>query len=404
MTRVRNLSKLTRLIVRVVSRAVRVQHASLFLWDKASQRYVLTASHGPRRLAVQSRYALEMTHALIQWLHEHRRVLSKEELAQAPHPTIDQELTNLGASLIVPGLIEHELVGFLALGEKLSGAGYSPDDLNAFSTLANEAAVAIENAKSYEELVKVNDQLRIAYNRLVEQERFAAAGQFATGMAHEIKNPLSAIKTFAEYLPEKYQDPMFREKFFRIVQAEIDRINTIVRELLDFAKPSPLQLQPIDVSQLLEDTLGLLSNQLLKQGVDVRRSFHDNGFTIQADPNQLRQVILNVLLNSLEAMPSGGRLEVSTTVRDGQAILRVIDTGCGIPPEHQGKLFDPFFTTKERGMGLGLAIVKGVVERHGGRITISSRPGAGTTVELALPLADVRRQTTDDRPQTNKEG
>jgi len=345
-----------------------------------------------------------MAHELIRWLHEHRQVLSKEELAHVPHPTIEQELTNLGASLIVPGLIEHELVGFLALGEKLSGAGYSPDDLNAFSTLANEAAVAIENAKSYEELVKVNDQLRIAYNRLVEQERFAAAGQFATGMAHEIKNPLSAIKTFAEYLPEKYQDPMFREKFFRIVQAEIDRINTIVRELLDFAKPSPLQLQPIDVSQLLEDTLGLLSNQLLKQGVDVRRSFHDNGFTIQADPNQLRQVILNVLLNSLEAMPSGGRLEVSTTVRDGQAILRVIDTGCGIPPEHQGKLFDPFFTTKERGMGLGLAIVKGVVERHGGRITISSRPGAGTTVELALPLADVRRQTTDDRPQTNKEG
>ncbi len=388
MTQVRSLSKLTKLIVRVVSRTVRVQHASLFLWDKETQRYLLAASHGPKRLAIQSRYGLEPSHELIQWLREHRKVLSREEPPQGSHPVVEQELAALRAALIVPGLIEDELVGFLVLGEKLSGAGYSSDDLHAFSTLAHEAAIAIENAKSYEELLKVNQQLRVAYDRLVEQERMVAAGQFATGMAHEIKNPLSAIKTFAEYLPEKYDDPAFRDKFFRIVQSEIERINTIVKELLDFAKPAPLQVQPVQLSQLLDETLAFLSNQLLKHGVELLKNFSDNGTTIQADPKQLKQVLLNILLNSLEAMPAGGRLQVSTQVLDGRMTLRVTDTGCGIPEEYHSKLFDPFFTTKERGMGLGLAIVKGVVERHGGEVAIRSQPGKGTTVEVRLPVTN----------------
>jgi signal transduction histidine kinase len=282
--------------------------------------------------------------------------------------------------------MEDHLVGFLALGPKLSGAGYLPDDLHAFTTLAHEAALAIDNALSYEELLRVNEQLKVAAERLLTQERLAAAGQFATGMAHEIKNPLSAIKTFAQYLPEKYDDPAFRKKFFRIVQAEIDRINEIVRELSDFAKPAPLQLQPVKVAQLVEDTLSLLSNQCLEHGVEIEKHFLENGVKIQADPQQLKQVLLNLLLNSLEAMPQGGKIEVTTATGQEGLSLRITDTGTGISPDQQKHVWDPFFTTKERGMGLGLAIVKGVVERHGGQIALSSRPGQGTTVEVNLPI------------------
>ncbi len=392
MTRVRDLSKLTRLIVRVVSRTVRVRHASLFLWDKHSDLYTLRASHGPRRLAVQSQYALEGSHPLIQWLWTHRQVLSHEGPEQDLQSAIHQELQRLGAVLVIPGLIEDQLVGFLVLGEKLSGQAYSTDDLHAFSTLAHEAAIAIENAGSYGELVKVNEQLRAAYERLVQQERLAAAGQFAAGMAHEIKNPLSAIKTFAEFLPEKYGDPDFRGKFFRIVQSEIERINTLVQELSDFAKPAPLQVEPVSISALIEDTLALLSNQCLKQGVEVRRGFGEDGLLAQADPKQLKQVMLNLLLNSLEAMGDGGRLEVATEARDSRVVIRITDTGCGIAPEQLDKIWDPFFTTKERGMGLGMAIVKGVVERHGGQIALKSQAGAGTTVEVMLPtVADQKK-------------
>lgn len=386
MTQVRNITKLSTLITRVVSRSVRLTHASLFLWDKVHQRYVLQASHGPKRLAVQSRYGLELSHPLIQWLKSNQRVLTEEELSFHPDAPVSEELSNLGAGLVVPGFIQEDLVGFLVLGPKRSGAGYSADDLHAFSTLAHEAAIAIENAQSYEELLRLNEQLKAASDRLLLQERLAAAGRFAVGMAHEVKNPLSAIKTFAQYLPEKYQDPAFREKFFRIVQGEIDRINTIVKELSDFAKPAPLDLQPIHLSELLEDTIDLLSNQCLKQGVEVRKAFGENGTLVQADPQQLKQVVLNLMLNSLEAMPEGGCLDVATSLNGAYLKLRIQDTGCGIAPDRQAEIWDPFFTTKERGMGLGLAIVRGVVERHGGHIAISSTPRKGTLAEVNLPL------------------
>ena len=387
MTQVRNVKKLANLITRVVSQAVRVTHASLFLWDAAQQQYRLVASHGVKRLAMQSRYSLGSSHPLIRWLHEQRRVLTEEEVTRLDEPSITQELSSLGAALVIPGLIEHRLIGLLALGPKRSGAGYSSDDLHAFATLANEAAVALENALSYEELLTLNQQLKAAADRLLIQERMASASLFATGMAHEVKNPLSAIKTFAQYLPERYNDKQFREKFFRIVQSEIDRINEIVRELSDFAKPAPLHLQPVRLAEVVEETLALLSSQAMKYGVDVRSSFGENGAVIQADPQQLKQVVLNLLLNSFEATTKGGLVEVTTRPGADGIILRIKDNGCGIPAEQLQHIWDPFFTTKERGMGLGMAIVKGIIERHGGIIRLFSVPARGTTVEISLPVA-----------------
>ena len=385
MTQVRSVTRLSQLIVRVVSRTIRVKHASLFLWDRSSERYLMRASHGPQCLSTKSWYVVEKSHPLIRWMNTHRRIVSDEDLLRLGECIACQELRNLSAVLIIPGFIEDQLIGFLALGEKLSGTRYSSDDLHAFTTLANEAAIAIENAVSYEALIVVNEQLKIASERLLVQERLAAAGQLAAGMAHEIRNPLASIKTFAEYLPAKYDDPQFRRTFFRVIQGEVERIDGIVKELLDFAKPAPLQLQPVNVSRLAQDTLALLSDQCLKQGVGLETTFDENGITVQADAQQLKQVILNLLLNSLDAMPKGGRLEVTTSAGDGEFKLRVSDTGEGVAPEYLHQVWDPFFTTKERGMGLGLAIVKGIVERHGGRINLSSRVGHGTIVEICLP-------------------
>jgi signal transduction histidine kinase len=359
-------------------------HASLFLLDPEQDTYVLRASHGPKRRSLQSRYAIPAGHPLIRWQRDRRRPFTQEESSQF-HPALGRELAALESVLVIPGLMEHRLLGFLALGPKRSGQPYSADDLHAFSTLANEAAVALENATSYEALLKANEQLQAASQRLLRQERLVAAGQFAAGMAHEIKNPLSAIKTFAQFLPEKYADPAFRDKFFRIVQEEIDRINDIVKELSDFARPSPPQLRPVRLSGLVEDTMALLSNQCLNQGVELRHSGNEDGLSIDADPQQMKQVLLNLCLNSLEAMTGGGRLELATVAEAGYLVLRVKDTGPGVSPDCLAHVWDPFFTTKERGMGLGLAIVKGIVERHGGTIRLTSEPRRGTLVEVYLP-------------------
>lgn len=382
MTQVRNTRRLAQLITRIVSRSVRVAHASLFLWDKESSAYVLRASQGPRRLALQSRYRLADKDAAIQELINLKSVVQKGH-----HSALRDVFNDLNAEIIIPGFIDKRFIGFLILGQKISGNEFTADDLHAFEMLAHEGAIALENASSYEELLRLNEQLKAASERLLFQERLAAAGQFAMGMAHEVKNPLSAIKTFAQYLPEKYADAGFRNKFFRIVQSEIDRINEIVKELSDFAKPSPLDLKPVQLSILVEDTVTLLSDQALKQGVALKTAFEANGAAVLADHGQLKQILLNIFLNSLEAMEKGGQLTAATKLSGEKLVLTVSDTGCGISAEHLKKVWDPFFTTKERGMGLGLAIVKGVIERHGGSIDISSYPDKGTSIAIALPLA-----------------
>jgi signal transduction histidine kinase len=387
MTQVRDVGRLSRLITRVVSRSVRLSQASLFLWDRTQKRYVAQASHGPQRPTRSPREGLELSHPLIRWLSEHRRVLTEQELARHPDPRLSHELASLGAALVVPGWVERELVGLLVLGPKLSGAAYSADDLHAFETLAHEAAIAIENAISYEALATANQRLQAAYQRLISQERLAASAQLAAGLAHEIKNPLAALKTHAEYLPERYDQPVFRKDFLRVVQREVTRIVDLVQRLTDFAKPAPLALKPVGVAELLQDTLALLSSQCLRQRVRVVPVFQEDGCLVTADPQQLQQVALNLLLNSLEAMEAGGELTVRTRVAAGRLLLTIQDTGTGIAPEAQEKIWSPFFTTKSRGTGLGLAIVKEIVDRHGGKIVLTSTVGQGTTVELSLPLA-----------------
>jgi signal transduction histidine kinase len=198
--------------------------------------------------------------------------------------------------------------------------------------------------------------------------------------------PLAAIKTFAEFLPDRYEDADFRGKFSRIVQSEIERINGIVRQLLDLAKPVPLELQPVDLGRILHDTGTLLSNQCMKQAVDVSVSVEESGLVMEGDPAQLKQVVLNLLMNAIEAMEHGGNLTVSCQKGERELNLCISDTGAGISPENLKQIWDPFFTTKARGMGLGLAVVRDIIERHSGTIAIRSRLGEGTRIDIRLPL------------------
>lgn len=217
-----------------------------------------------------------------------------------------------------------------------------------------------------------------------EQDHMKAVATLAAGMAHEIKNPLTSIKTFVEFLPKKYDDPDFREKFTRIVVDEVDRVNNIVRQLLEFSKPSPPRLKAILISDVLDETLALLTSNLLKREIILNKEF-DKYAIILADKNQLKQAFLNLLLNSIQSMPQGGKLTVSCiTELKGRVRISFIDTGCGIENERLGHIFDPFHTTKEEGTGLGLAIVHSIITKHGGKIEVQSEVERGTTVNVFL--------------------
>jgi PAS domain S-box-containing protein len=239
-------------------------------------------------------------------------------------------------------------------------------------------------------------------------DRLASLGTLSAGMAHEIKNPLVSIKTFAQLLPERYQDSDFRQTFSNLIGHEIDRIDSLVNQLLRFARPAKPQLEPRHVHQILEKSLLLVGHRLYQKDIKLTRSWDANVDTIRADADQLEQVFLNFFLNAMDAMKTGGELHVGTEIRadrefvapltqaNGQnhEVLRISnrDNGEGIKPEDVPHVFDPFFTTKDYGTGLGLSVVHGIIQEHGGQIEVESELNKGTAFHILLPLVRFDRE------------
>src|SRR6202171_253835 len=233
-------------------------------------------------------------------------------------------------------------------------------------------------------------------------DRLASLGTLSAGMAHEIKNPLVSIKTFAQLLPERYQDSDFRDTFSNLIGHEIDRIDSLVNQLLRFARPAKPHLQPMHVNDVLEKSLLLVGHRLYQKDIKLTRSWEANVDTIRADADQLEQVFLNFFLNAMDAMKTGGELSINTQIRtdeewispltqsngETREILRVTirDSGEGIRSEDIPHVFDPFFTTKDYGTGLGLSVVHGIIQEHGGQIEVESELTKGTAFHILLPL------------------
>jgi signal transduction histidine kinase len=230
------------------------------------------------------------------------------------------------------------------------------------------------------------DELQKAQEELKRTERLKAVGTLAAGMAHEIKNPLTGIKTFTEYLPAKQDEPGFVDKFHKIVSMEVDKINSIVQQLLDFSKPKPLRLQEVHIHQIIDQTLSLLSNSLIKHKISLVRDYDNSIPLISVDPNQMQQVFCNLFLNAIDAMKQGGDLSINTKVDQDYIEITISDTGKGIAKKDLEHIFDPFYTTKEGGTGLGMSIIYGIIKEHNGKIQINSSNKKGTKVILNLPI------------------
>lgn len=220
--------------------------------------------------------------------------------------------------------------------------------------------------------------------QLEQSDKMKAVATLAAGMAHEIRNPLTAIKTFTEYLPEKFNDAIFREKFSRIVGSEVERINSIVGELLEFAKPKKLDFKKTNVHNLLNDTLMLLSEQMIKDKITVNKDYGDFDPVILADSEKLRHTFFNVFKNAIESMKGAKRILTIRTRLNKDLIVEIEDTGCGMRKEEIDRACDPFFSTKKDGAGLGLSIAHSIIKEHNGNIEIKSTVGKGTAVMLFL--------------------
>jgi two-component system NtrC family sensor kinase len=223
-------------------------------------------------------------------------------------------------------------------------------------------------------------------------------GTLTAGVAHELNNPLNNITITAHMLLEDYEtlaDEEVREMLKDVV-SEAGRSKDIISNLLDFARESGSQLEPLDLRQLLKDTINLASNQIKLSGIKIEFQATDNLPRVHGDSQQLRQVFLNLILNAIDASPKGGKIQVLVLPADepNYVAVKFMDFGTGIPEHILGSIFDPFFTTKGKGKGtgLGLSVSQGIVAKHGGRIRVSSIEGKGATFTVTLPVTTIPAQ------------
>ena len=242
-------------------------------------------------------------------------------------------------------------------------------------------------------LLSIHDQseVKALEGKVRQADKLSALATMAAGMAHEIKNPLSSMKVFAQLLPKKIDDPEYRKKLQEILPREIDHIDHIVESLLGFARATAPTFEKIKIEEIIAATLKYFDDRLENAGVKLIKNYADLP-EIEADKNQIGQVFSNLILNAIQAMPEGGEITISTA--SGKKLdnilqdinIQVSDSGPGIPAEMQKKLFDPFFTTKYGGTGLGLTITHSIVDGHKGSIDVESKIGKGTTFTVTLPI------------------
>ncbi|MFA5182080.1 MAG: ATP-binding protein [Syntrophales bacterium] len=232
-----------------------------------------------------------------------------------------------------------------------------------------------------------------AQEQLVQSEKLAAIGILAAGIAHEIKNPLAIITMGTEYMKSVVGDnAMLQDVADKLKHAAL-RADTIVKGLLSYTRQRPLTFEALDITTLIDEALTFTENDLQRKNIEVVREYADSLPRVRVDANQIKQVFVNLLMNGMDAMPTGGRFTIRAECSEndaGKKVVQVvyIDTGHGIPAEKMSKIFDPFFTTKDIGnTGLGLSVSKGIIDKHGGAIQVESRIGVGTSFFIGLPVA-----------------
>jgi signal transduction histidine kinase len=316
----------------------------------------------------------------------------------------ERALARLNAEAAVALQSKNGMAGFLLLGRRAKGRIFGRREEEALKFLGDQMGIALENAT--------------LYTQIRRSDRLASIGTLAAGMAHEIKNPLVCLKTFAQLLPDRYDDPDFRSTFIPLLGTEVERINTIVSELLNFSRPVKPQLVPLSLHDVLDAACQLAEQPIKAKGLTLERRYHSENDRLLGEHRLLGQVFLNLFLNGIDAMERGGTLSVSTLTVGAPGLLpypdpampegaaawievRVSDTGHGIPLEERQRIFDPFFTTKANGTGLGLSVAHGIVLEHRGVIDLASTSDAGTCFRVLLPLID---EASDGPPDQETKG
>jgi len=329
---------------------------------------------------------------LAKWLltNETALIVEKDQGVLSYLTAIEREmLRELDVRVCVPMLALNRLTGMMLLSSTQKEWSLSEEDINLLMMLLTQAGIAFESAY-------LSQFQRDRMRRLYRAERLATAGQLAASVAHEIRNPMTAIRSSVQYLLREFDDSNPKRELAQGVIAEVDRIDRILDGLLSLARRAEFTPSKISLAPLIRQTLLLIRTQAQEQAIEILWEDPPQELQVMADAAQLKQLTLNLVMNAMQAMPDGGRLQIDLNLRaqslglPGEkdwAVVSITDTGCGIPPGTLDRVFDPFFTTKQGGTGLGLSTCYAIAKQHEGDIEISSQENEGTTVKLRLPLA-----------------
>lgn len=382
-----NLDELLQRAVTTVHSQMQLSRVMILMQDSLSGHYRLQAESGLPGDEATEGLRLNDNSVILRWLSDHRDTLVRDEIQRTEEPAtaaaINSELDRLKVAVCVPMVVEDQVVGVVCLGTKANNEMFFVSDLKVLETLATEVGLAVKYRRMEEQIFRKN--------KLIE------LGTIAAGVAHEIRNPLASIRTFAQLLPSQIDDPEFKQEFSKLVLKDVDRITKVIESMLAFARPAQVLIGDHKATELVDEAVLLVQARLKSKRIELTREFHEEP-SLRVDRQQILQVLVNLLSNAADALPEHGKIRVATGVRmleseqtgngsDRYAVIEVADNGPGIPPIVRNRIFDPFFTTKKEGTGLGLSISQKIARDHGGIITVSSVEGKGTTFQVNLPVA-----------------
>lgn len=372
-----DLPEVLQRIVRQARRLLGGKLTSLMLQQKGRWKTVATDGAGP---AYQERPPLETQSSLVGRVLQTGAPVTVADVRDDP----DFRLTDVAEREDVHGLLSvpirstDRIIGVLNVYTH-ERRRFRSHEIALMTLLAQQSAIAIENASLYQQAREAGDSLRAS-------EKLAALGRLSAGLAHELRNPLNTLNVLAYAMVEEADRAGYATADLEVLQSEIQRMSLLVDQFLQFARPREPTFRRQQMQEIVEEILLLIGPEARKKGVAIQRKTSPDVPATWADGDQLKQVLLNIALNAIQAMPEGGSLSLAVYRASGGVVTEVRDSGPGIPPEIQERLFEPFFTTRPSGTGLGLPIALRIVEAHSGDLRIDSRPGEGTTATIWLPL------------------
>jgi len=401
------------IILDVVVKIAQVKICSIMLLNENAKILKIKAAKGLEENIIKNT-SINIGDGISGWVAQHKEPIFISNIEQDDKFKRKNRERYFNSSLIsVPLIIQDKAVGVLNVNNKLSGSEFTKDDLHIISALAKQISITIENNKLYTELREVNVKIMELQEQLFATGKLATVGEIASVTAHEINTPLTTMMGYVNLLPSEIGNEEFRKKFVGTMEHEIQRITQITKRLLEFTRKGKSTLSPVDVNNIIKQTLIFVEHNLAKKGIKLKLDLMSDIPVVDGSFDQLEQVFLNMITNATHAMQNGGELVISTKYFDNVSKIQghseefkliistysadkwveasFSDSGAGISEENLKKLFKPFFTTKKEGTGLGLSICKSIISEHGGLIDVVSTVGRGTTFYIYLPVQRINK-------------